>query len=104
LIGGGRMIAPSAIIDDGLLDVCLIEAMTAVEFVALARKVAGGDHVDDPRVRYLQAASVSIDFDRESRINTDGEVLTAARCEYSILPRAAVFLAGDAPFATARRT
>ena len=56
LIGGGRIIAPAAIIDDGLLDVCLIEAMSALEFVALARKVAGGDHVDDPRVRYLQAS------------------------------------------------
>ena len=56
LIGGGRLIAPSAIIDDGLLDVCLIEGMSALEFVNLARKVADGDHVDDPRVRYFQAS------------------------------------------------
>jgi diacylglycerol kinase (ATP) len=99
LIGGGRLIAPDAVIDDGLLDVCLIEAMGAIEFVALARKVADGEHVNDPRVRYLQASSVTIHFERETRINTDGEVLTATRCEYSILPRAARFFAGDAPFA-----
>ena len=99
LIGGGRLIAPEAVIDDGLLDVCLIEAMSALEFVALARKVAGGDHVNDPRVRYLKAETVVIEADRDMRINTDGEVLEARRCEYTVLPRAATFLVGDAPFA-----
>ena len=101
LIGGGRLIAPAAVIDDGLLDVCLIEAMTAVEFVALARKVADGAHLDDPRVRYLQASSVTFELDRETRINTDGEVLSAIHAEYSVLPRAATFFAGVSPFAAA---
>lgn len=103
LIGGGRLIAPDAVIDDGLLDVCLIEAMSAVEFVTLARKVADGEHVNDARVRYLQAASVTIDLDRETRVNTDGEVMTATRAEYSVLPRAARFFAGDAQWAFATR-
>ena len=98
LIGGGRLIAPAAVIDDGLLDLCLIEGMGAVEFVTLARKVAAGDHVDDPRVRYLQASTITIEMDREAPINTDGEVFTATRCDYSVLPRAVRFFAGDAPF------
>jgi diacylglycerol kinase (ATP) len=102
LIGGGKLIAPEAVIDDGLLDVCLIEAMGAVEFIGLARKVAGGDHLDDPRVRYLQASSITIELERETPINTDGEVLSATRCEYSLLHRAATFAAGDAPFASVR--
>ena len=101
LIGGGRLIAPNAIIDDGLLDVCLIEAMSAVEFVNLARKVADGEHVRDPRVRYLQAESVTIELDRETRVNTDGEVMAATRAEYSVLRRAATFFAGDAQWTVA---
>jgi len=103
LIGGGRLIAPAAMIDDGLLDICLIEAMSSFEFIALARKVAAGDHVDDPRVRYVQAPTVRIEFDREIRINTDGEVFPASVCEYSVLPRAATFLAGEAPFTAGTR-
>jgi diacylglycerol kinase (ATP) len=98
LIAGGRLIAPSAIIDDGLLDVCLIEAMSSLEFVALARKVAGGEHVGDSRVRYHRASDVRMEFDREILINTDGEVLSARRCDYRVRPGAATFLAGDAPF------
>lgn len=101
LIGGGRVIAPAAIIDDGLLDLCLIEAMSTLEFIGLARKVAAGDHVSDPRVRYVQAASVRIELEREMTINTDGEVFPATLCEFSVLPRAATFFAGDAPFTRA---
>ena len=103
LIGGGRLIAPSAIIDDGLLDVCLIEGMSAVEFLALARKVANGDHVEDPRVRYLQASSILIELEPEAWINTDGEVLSARRCEYSVVPAATTFLCGEAPFSRAQQ-
>lgn len=98
LIGGGRLIAPSAIIDDGLLDVCLIEGMSALEFVNLARKVADGDHVDDPRVRYFQVSTLAIDLEPEAWINTDGEVLSARRCEYTVRPGAATFFCGEAPF------
>lgn len=98
MIGGGRLIAPRALIDDGLLDVCLIEAMSSLEFVALARKVAGGDHVSDDRVRYLQASHVRIELEHEIHVNTDGEVFPATVCDYTVLPRAATFLVGDAPF------
>ena len=99
LIGGGRLIAPDALIDDGLLDVCLIESMSALEFVALARKVAPGEHVADPRVSYLQASAIDIELAREVNVNTDGEVFCVRRCEYRVLPRAARFFAGEAPFA-----
>jgi diacylglycerol kinase (ATP) len=99
LIGGGRLIAPHAVIDDGLLDVCVIEAMPTLEFVNLLRAVAQGTHVEDPRVRYLQAAAVTVEFDRTVKVNTDGEVMDARRCDYRVMPKAARFLAGDAPFA-----
>lgn len=98
LIGGGRLIAPSAIIDDGLLDVCLIESMSAIEFVTLARKVAEGEHVNDPRVLYRQAASAVIELEREVRVNTDGEVFEGRRCEYRVLPGAARFFVGEGAF------
>jgi diacylglycerol kinase (ATP) len=98
LIAGGRLIAPNALIDDGMLDICLIEAMSAIEFVALARKVAAGEHVKDPRVLYYQAQSVRVELARAVHVNTDGEVFEDSRCDYRVLPRAARFLVGDAPF------
>jgi diacylglycerol kinase (ATP) len=99
LIGGGRLIAPDAVIDDGLLDFCFIEEMRTLEFVALLRQVADGSHVDDSRVRYAQVSALTLDFDRPMKINIDGEVLEASCCRYSVRPKAARFFAGDSPFA-----
>jgi diacylglycerol kinase family enzyme len=78
--------------------VCVIEAMPAIEFVTLLRQVAAGEHLEDDRVRYLQANRVSFVFERAIKVNTDGEVLEATACEYRVLPRAVTFVAGDAPY------
>jgi diacylglycerol kinase (ATP) len=99
LVGGGRPIAPGALINDGALDVCVVEAVPTLEFVRLLGSVSGGDHIEDERVAYFRAREVSFIFDRTIKVNTDGEVLEAEECRYRVLPRAARFLAGDAPFA-----
>ncbi len=100
LVGGGRLIAPQAIINDGLLDVCIVEAMPTLDFINLLSSVSGGTHVEDSRVLYFHAREIDLHFDRTIKVNTDGEVLEAADCSYRILPRAARFLAGDAPYAS----
>lgn len=97
LIGGGRLIAPHAIVDDGWLDVCLIHAMPTLEFVALLRRVSSGDHVDDDRVTYFRTQQLELAFDRTVRINTDGQVLEADRCRYEVLPGAARVLLPRTP-------
>ena len=88
LIGGGRIIAPHAVIDDGWLDVCLIHEMPTIDFVALLRRVASGDHVDDERVSYFRTRGLDLVFERRLAINTDGQVLEADRCRYDLLPGA----------------
>jgi diacylglycerol kinase (ATP) len=91
-IGGGRLIAPDAILDDGLLDLCLIEEMPTLEFIALLRRVSTGDHVDDERVSYFRASEVDLQFGRKIKVNTDGQVLDAQRCRYEVRRRAATLL------------
>ncbi len=100
-VGGGRLIAPDALIDDGLLDVCLVESMPTLEFLSLLARVSEGGHVSDERVHYFRARSLELHFDRPIKVNTDGEVLEAESCRYTVEPRAARFLAGDAPYLSA---
>jgi diacylglycerol kinase (ATP) len=99
LVGGGQPIAPHALINDGALDVCLVEEMTTVEFISLLSSVPGGGHIENEQVEYLRARELEILFDRAVKVNTDGEVLETDHCRYRVLPRAARFLAGAAPFA-----
>jgi len=99
MIGGGRLIAPHAVIDDGAFDVCIVRAMPVLEFIGLLTRVSSGDHVEDERVRYFHAQELEMHFAREIKVNTDGEVLTTDVCRYTLLPRAARFIAGEAPFA-----
>lgn len=93
-IGGGRLIAPKAEIDDGWLDVCLVESMPTIEFLNLLRKVADGSHLEDARVRYFRAREMTMTFARPVHVNTDGELLEATVCRYGVLPGAARFLSG----------
>ena len=99
MVGGGRLIAPHAVINDRLLDVCIITSVPTLEFVSLLARVSSGDHIEDERVLYFRAREIDFHFDRPIKVNTDGEVLEADACRYRLEPTAARFLAGDAPFA-----
>ena len=100
-IGGGYPIAPGALIDDGLLDVFLVRRTPMLEFVAVLQKIAAGEHERDERVVSFRTAAVDLVFDRVVNVNTDGEVLEADRCRYRVGPRAAHFLCGPNPHASA---
>lgn len=98
LVGGGRLIAPYAIVDDGELDICIVEGMKTLELASLLAKVSAGDHVRDERVRYLRGRAIEIRSNRPFKVNTDGEVIETTLCRYSIASRAATFFAGELPF------
>jgi len=99
MVGGGRLIAPHAVIDDGAFDVCIVRSMPTLEFISLLTRVSSGDHVEDERVEYFHTEELELHFEKEIKVNTDGEVLTTDACRYTLLPRAARFIAGEAPFA-----
>jgi diacylglycerol kinase (ATP) len=99
-IGGGYPIAPSALIDDGLLDVFLVKRMPLLEFIRVLQAIAAGEHLHDERVQHFRAAAFDLEFDRVVRVNTDGELLQADACRYRVRPRWLRFFCGAKPFAT----
>lgn len=77
-VGGARhrsgtfQLLPRSVLDDGLLDVCVVRGVDADAFADLAGAVVAGEHVGRPEVAYAQGRSVTI-------TRTDGEPLCAER-------------------------
>jgi diacylglycerol kinase (ATP) len=75
--GNGMKIAPSAQVDDGLLDVVVIEAASKLELMRSLPKVYDGGHVDLPEVTVLTGKRVELRADaaRPVPVGGDGEPL-----------------------------
>jgi diacylglycerol kinase (ATP) len=72
--GSGRLIAPDARVDDGLLDVVMISEAPRRLFFALMNELKSGTHVRRPQVRILRGREIRISADREVPYGADGEV------------------------------
>jgi diacylglycerol kinase (ATP) len=81
-VGGGRFRAwsfqflPESLLDDGLLDVCAIDALTPAGIAELAPLMATGRYLGRPGVRYARGTSVIVE-------RTDGLPLVA-ECDGSV--------------------
>ena len=84
--GGGTAITPHASVTDGLLDICVIEAMPRGEFARLALLVRKGEHLGHPAVRYAQVPELTIESARAISVNVDGEPVNARRLVYRAIP------------------
>jgi lipid kinase YegS len=95
--GGGVRLTSEADLSDGLLDLCVVEGMTHMEFVRIAPQLRSGTHVEHPKVIYQQVRSVTVDAEVELSVNVDGEPMTARRFEYRMLPRQITVMAAGPP-------
>jgi len=74
--GGGMRAAPGAMLDDGLLDVVVLETVSKREFLTkLLPRVFKGTHVELPSVHVFRAAEVAISSDRPFTMYADGDPL-----------------------------
>ncbi len=72
--GGGMRAAPDALLDDGLLEVPVLEDVSKLTFVTkLLPRVFKGTHVELPCVQVFRAAEVSISADRPFVMYADGD-------------------------------
>lgn len=86
--GGGFNIAPDAIADDGLFEVCMIDPLGLPEALARLPFVILGKHTKMRPVHMSRHASIVIECDTPLPAQIDGEVLLESRYDISILPSA----------------
>ncbi|KOV35537.1 YegS/Rv2252/BmrU family lipid kinase [Streptomyces caelestis] len=86
--GSGRVIAPDARVDDGLLDVVMIRHAPRRLFFALMNELRAGTHVRRPQVRILRGGEIRIEADRDLPYGADGEVDAVLPVTVRVLPGA----------------
>lgn len=85
--GGGTRVTPRALVTDGLLDICVVEAQARADFAKLLLKVRKGEHLGEEGVHYAQLESVTINTRRTVSVNLDGEPLSGKTMSYRARPR-----------------
>ncbi len=103
--GGGMRAAPDAMLDDGLLEVPVLESVGKLSFLMkIFPKVFSGTHVHEPSVSVFRAAEVAISADRPFTMYADGDPIGELPLRVRALPGAVTILTpaagpADSPFA-----
>ncbi|MBM4340924.1 MAG: diacylglycerol kinase family lipid kinase [Deltaproteobacteria bacterium] len=71
--GGGMKIAPQAIMDDGVLDICIVKEISKFELLRQFPKVFKGTHVTHPRIMMAAGRTIKIVSNEERDLFADGE-------------------------------
>lgn len=90
--GAGMMVAPDALLDDGLFDIVILRAAGKLGLIWNLRLLYGGRHCNHPAVTILRGRKVVVEplADRASRmlIEADGESPGRIPATFEILPGA----------------
>ena len=85
---GGQPVAPRANPEDGLLDVVVVRAGTALDLARLAALVLAGDYITDDAIVFNQVRRVRITSTPGMWFNVDGELRTNEPVEFEAVPGA----------------
>jgi len=82
--GGGMKIAPRAKMDDGLLDICMVGAVSPLRLLRLFPSVYSGHHLSIPEVEYFQTSRVRVETEHPLDVYADGEYVCRTPVEVGV--------------------
>ena len=85
--GGGMLLMPHAELDDGRLDVLMIERHSKLRFVRDLPKVFKGSHLDSPHAHLFRGQAVEVHADRPFDVYADGDAIGRTPASMRVEPR-----------------
>jgi diacylglycerol kinase (ATP) len=89
--GGGFHIAPLSAIDDGWLDVVLVNKLHPFMRLSYLPIIEKGKHLHLPFIKHYRTRKILIESEEEISAHLDGEYYSAKRLEIEILPGSLLF-------------
>jgi YegS/Rv2252/BmrU family lipid kinase len=86
--GGNMMMAPSARVDDGLLDVVVLSRVSRGRLLKLLPTIFKGTHTDAPEVEVFRGATVNVRAATPLALTPDGEIFGHTPIRVSMHPGA----------------
>lgn len=88
--GGGFHNAPLARPDDGMMDACIINRVSRLQFVSMIGSYKKGTYLENKRImriaEYHKCRTASIDFEGEMSVCVDGEITRLNSLELEMCP------------------
>jgi diacylglycerol kinase (ATP) len=86
--GGGLRLAPEASLEDGWLDLVLLENLSALEICRMLPRVAMCGEIRTERIQRHRITRVRIETERPCAFHADGEIIGMTPVEIAVVPRA----------------
>jgi YegS/Rv2252/BmrU family lipid kinase len=91
--GGGMLAAPQAMLDDGLLEVVVVESVGKLRFLTrILPKIFRGTHVHEPNVSVFRAREITLSSERPFTMYADGDPIGELPVRVRALPGAITML------------
>jgi YegS/Rv2252/BmrU family lipid kinase len=91
--GGGMLAAPLAMLDDGLLEVVVVESVGKFRFLTrILPKVFRGTHIQEPNVSAFRAREITLSSERPFTMYADGDPIGELPVRVRALPAAITML------------
>jgi hypothetical protein len=84
--GGTMRLSPGARMDDGLMNINIVEALGKLEILRHFPRLLAGTHIDLPTVQYFSANSLTVDAEPAQVISMDGDLFGETPATYSLMP------------------
>jgi diacylglycerol kinase (ATP) len=92
--GGGMKVLPDAVMNDGILDVCIVEALSKLAFLRAFPRVFLGSHATHPKVRMRTGTRVQVEANRRVLVYADGELVGPLPAVFEVRPAALPVVVG----------
>ena len=86
--GGGINITPTAIIDDGILDICVVQKINKLKLLLFFPSVLKGTHTRFSEVKLYRTKKISISSETPLQLLGDGEILGETPVSLEVIPQA----------------